>query len=68
MIHVLGMNPVIACWTCIYFLVSDGLSDEQKHFQQVAVDFAKNEMAPYMIEWDSNVWFITFVVIPIREH
>jgi len=41
--------------TCIE--ISDGLNDEQKHFQQVAVDFAKNEMAPYMIEWDSNEIF-----------
>ena len=36
-------------------LVSDGLNDDQKHFQQVALDFAKEEMAPYMIQWDLEV-------------
>ncbi|XP_016308314.1 isobutyryl-CoA dehydrogenase, mitochondrial-like [Sinocyclocheilus anshuiensis] len=31
---------------------SIGLTDEQKEFQKVAFDFAANEMAPHMAEWD----------------
>ncbi|XP_061683625.1 isobutyryl-CoA dehydrogenase, mitochondrial [Syngnathoides biaculeatus] len=31
---------------------SHGLTDEQKEFQKVAFDFAANEMAPHMAEWD----------------
>uniref|UniRef100_A0A672K9U7 short-chain 2-methylacyl-CoA dehydrogenase n=1 Tax=Sinocyclocheilus grahami TaxID=75366 RepID=A0A672K9U7_SINGR len=31
---------------------SIGLTDEQKDFQKVAFDFAANEMAPHMAEWD----------------
>ncbi|XP_065071842.1 isobutyryl-CoA dehydrogenase, mitochondrial-like [Rhopilema esculentum] len=41
--------------TCID--ISDGLNDDQKHFQQVALDFAKEEMAPYMIQWDLEETF-----------
>ncbi|XP_078464376.1 isobutyryl-CoA dehydrogenase, mitochondrial isoform X1 [Lampetra fluviatilis] len=29
-----------------------GLTDEQREFQKVALEFAKNEMAPHMAEWD----------------
>ncbi|KAK6187810.1 hypothetical protein SNE40_005751 [Patella caerulea] len=36
---------------------SDGLSDEQKHIQQMARDFAKNEMAPFMKDWDQEEHF-----------
>lgn len=32
-----------------------GLTDEQKDFQKVAFDFAANEMAPHMAEWDQKV-------------
>eukprot|EP00795_Rhopilema_esculentum_P005443 gene5443-618_t len=39
--------------TCI----DNGLNDDQKHFQQVALDFAKEEMAPYMIQWDLEETF-----------
>lgn len=35
---------------------SRGLTDEQKEFQKVAFDFAANEMAPHMAEWDQKVW------------
>lgn len=35
---------------------SHGLTDEQKEFQKVAFDFAANEMAPHMAEWDQKVW------------
>nr|XP_057935784.1 isobutyryl-CoA dehydrogenase, mitochondrial [Doryrhamphus excisus] len=36
---------------------SHGLSDEQKEFQKVAFDFAANEMAPHMAEWDQKEVF-----------
>ena len=32
-----------------------GLTDEQKEFQQVALNFAQNEMLPHMREWDEKV-------------
>ncbi|MGH0171608.1 UNVERIFIED_CONTAM: hypothetical protein FKN15_074089 [Acipenser sinensis] len=34
-----------------------GLTDEQKEFQKVAFDFAANEMAPHMAEWDEKEMF-----------
>lgn len=36
---------------------SHGLTDEQKEFQKVAFDFAANEMAPHMAEWDQKEIF-----------
>ncbi|CAL8346813.1 unnamed protein product [Arctogadus glacialis] len=36
---------------------SHGLTDEQKEFQKVAFDFATNEMAPHMAEWDQKEIF-----------
>ncbi|XP_062872714.1 isobutyryl-CoA dehydrogenase, mitochondrial [Trichomycterus rosablanca] len=36
---------------------SVGLTDEQKEFQKVAFDFAANEMAPHMEEWDQKEMF-----------
>ncbi|XP_060799778.1 isobutyryl-CoA dehydrogenase, mitochondrial [Neoarius graeffei] len=36
---------------------SVGLTDEQKEFQKVAFDFAANEMAPHMAQWDENEIF-----------
>ncbi|MGH0146155.1 UNVERIFIED_CONTAM: hypothetical protein FKN15_055312 [Acipenser sinensis] len=33
-----------------------GLTDEQKEFQKVAFDFAANEMAPHMAEWDEKAF------------
>ncbi|XP_076002643.1 isobutyryl-CoA dehydrogenase, mitochondrial [Genypterus blacodes] len=36
---------------------SHGLTDEQKEFQKVAFDFAANEMAPHMAEWDQKEMF-----------
>lgn len=36
---------------------SHGLSEEQKEFQKVAFDFAANEMAPHMAEWDQQEMF-----------
>lgn len=43
------------CTHCIISTASIGLSDEQKEFQKVAFDFAANEMAPHMAEWDQKV-------------
>lgn len=37
------------------FLASTGLTEDQKEFQKVALDFAAKEMAPYMAEWDEKV-------------
>ncbi|KAA8594065.1 hypothetical protein FQN60_004899 [Etheostoma spectabile] len=34
-----------------------GLTEEQKEFQKVAFDFAANEMAPHMAEWDQKEMF-----------
>ncbi|KAF5908174.1 isobutyryl-CoA dehydrogenase, mitochondrial, partial [Clarias magur] len=36
---------------------SVGLTDEQKEFQKVAFDFAANEMAPHMAQWDEKEIF-----------
>ncbi|KAM9220703.1 isobutyryl-CoA dehydrogenase, mitochondrial isoform 2-T2 [Dugong dugon] len=36
---------------------SMGLNEEQKEFQKVAFDFATQEMAPYMAEWDQKELF-----------
>ncbi|KAM9801672.1 isobutyryl-CoA dehydrogenase, mitochondrial [Neosynchiropus ocellatus] len=42
----------------MYFSTASlGLSDEQKEFQKVAFDFAANEMAPHMAEWDQKEIF-----------
>lgn len=32
-----------------------GLNEDQKEFQKVAFDFAAQEMAPHMAEWDQKV-------------
>ncbi|XP_007894198.1 isobutyryl-CoA dehydrogenase, mitochondrial [Callorhinchus milii] len=34
-----------------------GLTDEQKEFQKMAFDFASNELAPHMAEWDQKETF-----------
>ena len=34
---------------------SVGLSEEQIQIQELATDFAQNEMAPKMLEWDEKV-------------
>ncbi|XP_065552950.1 isobutyryl-CoA dehydrogenase, mitochondrial isoform X2 [Lathamus discolor] len=36
---------------------SAGLTEEQKEFQSVALDFAAKEMAPHMAEWDEKEIF-----------
>lgn len=40
---------------CVFSAAAHGLTDEQKEFQKVAFDFAANEMAPHMAEWDQKV-------------
>ena len=44
-------------YTCYLVCVSagDGLTEEQRQFQKVALDFASREMAPQMREWDEKV-------------
>ena len=37
------------------FAASLGLKDEQKHIQQMATDFARNELFPNMAKWDQEV-------------
>ncbi|XP_059154358.1 isobutyryl-CoA dehydrogenase, mitochondrial-like [Physella acuta] len=37
--------------------ISHGLEEEQKQIQQVALDFAKNELAPNMQKWDEEEIF-----------
>lgn len=45
------------------FSAAHGLTEEQKEFQKVAFDFAANEMAPHMAEWDQKVcWIKAFIV------
>lgn len=39
----------------VYFTASLGLTDDQREFQRVALDFAKNELAPEMQKWDQEV-------------
>ena len=36
-------------------VAGDGLTEEQRQFQKVAVEFASREMAPHMREWDEKV-------------
>jgi len=44
---------------CLFILpASLGLQEEQLEFQKVALAFANNEMAPYMKEWDLQVFFV----------
>ena len=41
------------CVCCVS--AGDGLTEEQRQFQKVALDFASREMAPHMREWDEKV-------------
>lgn len=38
--------------------VAAGLSEDQAQMQRVALNFAENEMKPYMAEWDEKVNFV----------
>jgi len=48
-------RPLIA--RNISFDATVGLNDQQKEFQQVALDFAKKELEPYAEKWDSEHFF-----------
>uniref|UniRef100_A0A672ZFR5 Isobutyryl-CoA dehydrogenase, mitochondrial n=1 Tax=Sphaeramia orbicularis TaxID=375764 RepID=A0A672ZFR5_9TELE len=50
-----GFICSVPCLLCV--AASYGLTDEQKEFQKVAFDFAANEMAPHMAEWDQKEIF-----------
>ena len=39
----------------IFSVATSGLNEEQAAIQQMASDFAKNEMLPNMAEWDQKV-------------
>lgn len=41
----------------IQFIVSVGLSEEQKQIQQMAMDFAMSELKPNMQKWDKEHHF-----------
>ena len=52
------------------FLVDGGITEEQKEIQRVALDFAKNEMAPHMHTWDMEVSlqnFFTLMDLPSSD-
>ena len=49
------MHHLFICPSLSLLTASHGLTDEQKEFQKVAFDFAANEMAPHMAEWDQKV-------------
>lgn len=51
-IYIHSSFPVCVC-VCVS--AGDGLSEEQRQFQKVALDFASREMAPHMREWDEKV-------------
>lgn len=53
-------DPCVSPWTASY-----GLTDEQKEFQKVAFDFAANEMAPHMAEWDQKVRCSVFLGVQV---
>lgn len=38
-----------------FIAASLGLTDEQRQIQQLAADFARNEMFPNMATWDREV-------------
>jgi len=44
----------------LLFPAASGLNEEQIQFQQMATDFAMNEMRPHMDKWDQEVQFIAF--------
>uniref|UniRef100_A0A8C5MTZ9 Isobutyryl-CoA dehydrogenase, mitochondrial n=1 Tax=Leptobrachium leishanense TaxID=445787 RepID=A0A8C5MTZ9_9ANUR len=53
-----GLIGPIFCPRCRSLLAASiGLNEEQKEFQKVAFDFAANEMAPHMAEWDEKEIF-----------
>uniref|UniRef100_A0A4W6FP48 Isobutyryl-CoA dehydrogenase, mitochondrial n=1 Tax=Lates calcarifer TaxID=8187 RepID=A0A4W6FP48_LATCA len=51
------LSLYVLCALCSLLTAAHGLTDEQKEFQKVAFDFAANEMAPHMAEWDQKEIF-----------
>lgn len=45
----------IICFKFDSFSASLGLTDDQREFQRVALEFAKNKLAPEMQKWDQEV-------------
>lgn len=45
------------CGEGVEWRACTGLTDEQKHIQKVATDFAKNELFPNMAKWDQEEIF-----------
>lgn len=41
--------------TPLVHTASEGLSVEQQQFQQLALEFARQELAPNMKQWDEHV-------------
>jgi len=50
-------NDNIGARRCYSFDAAIGLTDEQKEFQKVALDFAKTEMLPHAEKWDAEKYF-----------
>lgn len=49
-------------------IASMGLNEEQKAFQKVAFNFAAQEMAPNMAEWDQKVRIFLVARFPNKCH
>lgn len=53
---------IVSSLCSLSIAAAHGLTEEQKEFQKVAFDFAANEMAPHMAEWDQKVcWSVPFI-------
>ena len=60
-----SLKPFLSCSHA--HIASGGLSAEQQQFQQLALEFAKQELAPHMKQWDEDVSctirkFIVYVI------
>ena len=45
------------CFSVSHVLATFGLNEDQVAIQQLATDFAKNELQPYMSKWDQEQIF-----------
>lgn len=48
----LSFRPIL-----LVYVITDGLSGEQRQLQDEALKFAENELAPNMQQWDKKVLF-----------
>ena len=71
------MTEFLACniHECLFLiLASSNLTEEQHQIQELARDFAKNELAPNMMTWDEEVrsvqyWLLrAFIVFHCLKH